>query len=121
MIEKLQKSRIKSRDDNNTADVVLGGLMPSMFDIQEFYGYSILPGGSNSHNYHLGNYFVMWFLMKNRYGKSGIPFALFMNGMSGTFEDLPYATEENEFALEEFDDERLRLETANAWYCPTNP
>ena len=100
------------------ADVVLGGLMPSMFDISEFYGYSILPGAGNSRDYYFGNYLVMWFLMKNRYGKSGIPFALFMNGMAGTFTDLPRATEENEFTLESMSEERTRLETINEWYCP---
>jgi hypothetical protein len=100
------------------ADVVLGGLMPSMFDIADFYGYSILPGAGNSRDYYFGNYFVMWFLMKNRYGRSGLPFALFMNGMSGTFTDLPKPTDENEFTLESIAEERTRLEKINEWYCP---
>lgn len=100
------------------ADIVFGLLKPSQFDIAEFYGYSILIGKDNNRNYAFGDNFLAVFLMKNRYGASGILFPLFMDGMSGVFKDLPPSTGDYEFELETAAEECLQLNQINEWFSP---
>jgi len=100
------------------ADIVFGLLKPSQFDIAEFYGYSILPGKDNNASYYFGDNFLAVFLMKNRYGASGILFPLFMDGMSGVFKDLSPSTGDYDFELESAAEECLQLTKINEWYSP---
>jgi hypothetical protein len=100
------------------ADIVIGMINPSFFDIEEFYGYSILPG-KGVHQYTLGEFFVMCFIMKNRYGTTNVPIPLLMNGMVGTFFDLPHP--DNTFELEEFGEYTINLRKICQSFSPQNP
>jgi hypothetical protein len=98
------------------ADIVIGMINPSFFDISEFYGYAILPGGKEGSMYYLGEFFVMAFIMKNRYGMANIPVPLLMNGMCGTFYDLPNPTED--FELEEAGEYVIKLRAICQSFSP---
>lgn len=67
------------------ADHVLGIVKPSKFDLKDFDGFpTAIPelGG-------LGDCLVVLYDIKNRYGRTDVYWPLFMNGVCGTFEDLP--------------------------------
>lgn len=101
------------------ADIVIGMINPSFFDISEFYGYSILPGGKEGHMYYLGEFFVMAFIMKNRYGMTNVPIPMLMHGMCGTFYDLP--NPDANFELEEIGEYTLKLRDICQSFSPKNP
>lgn len=64
------------------ADVIMGNVSPSSYQIKQFFGY-------DCNNDTLGNFFLMTFLMKNRGGQPHAMFPLFVNPASGLFYDLP--------------------------------
>ena len=98
------------------ADIVFGLLNPSFFDIEEFYGYHILPGDTDRGSYYLGEFFIMCFIMKNRYGQTNLQIPLFMNGMTGTFYDLP--SPDATIELEFWGEETLNLREICQSFCP---
>ena len=99
------------------ADIVFGLLNPSFFDIEEFYGYSILPSETDdTQYYYLGEFFVMAFVMKNRYGQTNLQIPLFMNGMTGVFYDLP--SPDNSLELELWGEHTLNLREICQSFCP---
>lgn len=98
------------------ADIVFGLLNPSFFDISEFYGYSVLPSPNNSQNYSLGEFFIMAFIMKNRYGQSNIQIPQFMNGMIGLFYDLP--SPDQDFILENFQEMAETIRARSSHFTP---
>lgn len=87
------------------ADVVIGLIKPSFFDLERYYDYPVQAGGSSLIG--LGDNFVAAFLMKNRYGTANKMMPLFMNGISKRFYDLPL--DPNSFEVEEFTEETTRL------------
>lgn len=100
------------------ADIVFGLLNPSFFDIEEFYGYSVIQTEASMHPYALGEFFVMAFIMKNRYGQTNLQIPLFMNGMTGVFYDLP--TPDDTISLEFWGEETTNLREICQSFCPPN-
>jgi hypothetical protein len=69
----------------NDADYVEAYVAPNKFGLTEYMMFkcvSVADGG-------LGTYFVMQYLMKNKYGQDQKKCPLFMNPVSGVFYDLP--------------------------------
>lgn len=63
------------------ADVVMGLIKPSTFDLAYYGGYSLIGG--------LGDYFIANHLLKNRYGQSDRMVPMFINYLTGVLEDMP--------------------------------
>ena len=64
------------------ADVVFGGAKPQS-QMEEFMGYNLSKQDG------LGDCFIAWYIMKNRYGTANRLIPLFMDGISGMIYDLP--------------------------------
>jgi hypothetical protein len=67
------------------ADVVIGLVKPSDFELSEFQGYDLSPTKQGG----LGGYFLVMYLMKHRQGPSDKKFAIFINYVAGMCYDLP--------------------------------
>lgn len=92
----IQPQRLDFGDSKYTfrdADVVLGGVQPKNYDVEDYRGYKCTPE-------YLDNNFIAWYLMKNRYGAPAKWFPMWMNGLVGTFEHLP--PPDNMFEMETF-------------------
>lgn len=74
-----------SKTTYRDADVVIGLVKPSMFELSEYQGYDL----SNPKDGGLGGYFLAMYLMKNRYGPADKKFAIFLNPIAGISYDLP--------------------------------
>lgn len=81
------------------ADVVYGLVNPYSFELETYFGYEVEDFKGNLIGVHL---------MKNRYGKANRLFPLFMNGVVGTFEDMPNTS--NLIALETFQNKAAKIE-----------
>lgn len=90
------------------ADVVLGLVSPVMFDVETYRKYDIKR---------LMEYFLACHIMKNRYGPASRMMPLFMNRISGVFEELPQDPL-NEFAMEPFYNRVNDLENSNQLFSP---
>lgn len=80
-----------SRSTYQDADVVLGLVKPMSFELPEYARFNCEPtelGG-------FGEYFVVGFVMKNRYGAADGKCPLFVNPVSGIFYDLPQGFDED--------------------------
>jgi hypothetical protein len=62
------------------ADLVLGLIKPVQYSLKTFYGYNLDL---------IGQYFIVSFIMKNRYGPADRWIPLFMNPLAGIFYDVP--------------------------------
>ncbi len=74
------------------AEVVIGLVKPMQFELPMYEDFNCEPtelGG-------FGEYFVVGFVMKNRYGAADKKFPLFVNPVSGIFYDLPLGFGEEE-------------------------
>lgn len=100
-------SRYTFRD----ANVVLGLIKPSIYDIPSYHNYDITK---------LDEYFIAMHLMKNRHGASQRMLPLFLNAASGVSEDLPL-TPQVEIAMEPYYEQAQKLEQICRLYSPKNP
>jgi replicative DNA helicase len=62
------------------ADLVLGLVKPYAFSMQTFHGFPLQD---------IGQYFIVMYLMKNRYGPADRVFPLYINPIAGMFWDMP--------------------------------
>lgn len=67
------------------AEVVIALVKPMQFELPEYFGFNCEPTEMGG----FGEYFVVGFIMKNRYGAADKKFPLFVNPVSGIFYDLP--------------------------------
>lgn len=92
------------------ADVVLGGVKPQK-DMQSFHGYNLDSGEG------LGDYFVAWYLMKNRYGPANRMLPLFLDPIAGVAYDLPLEPN-NPLAMQDWYDRTNKIEQICQMYSP---
>lgn len=97
-------SRYTFRD----ADVVLGAVKPYQFDVAEFKKYDVTK---------LKGYFIMLYLMKNRYGHSDRQLPIFLNPIAGIPQDLPL-TPSLDLAMQPFYDQAAALEKVHQLFLP---
>lgn len=90
------------------ADVVIGGICPGR-DLNNLDGYDL---GHNK----LGLTMVLLFIMKNRYGRAGKYSPVFIDGITGTFMDLPYPA--NPLTDEAFYNEAQQIEKVCQAFSP---
>lgn len=90
------------------ADVVIGGICPGK-DLNECIGYDL-----STHK--MGLYMILLFIMKNRCGKAGKFSPVFMDGVTGTFMDLPYPA--NPLTDEAFYNEAQQIEKVCQAFSP---
>lgn len=105
-------SRLDFGDSKATyrdADVILGGVKPQN-EMSDFIGYNIGPDG-------LGDYFVPWYLMKNRYGPANRMVPLFLDPIVGQPFDLPLDPT-NLFAMQDWIDKAQKLEQICQTFSP---
>jgi hypothetical protein len=69
----------------NDADYVEAFVVPNKFGLNEYMMYKCTPSSDDG----LGTYFVMQYLMKNKFGQDQRRCPLFMNPVSGMYYDLP--------------------------------
>lgn len=84
-VASIAPTRLDFGDSKSTyrdADVVIGAICPGR-DIPECIGYDLAPDK-------LGQYLILLFIMKNRYGKSGKFSPVFMDPITGIFADISY-------------------------------
>lgn len=89
----LSPQRLDFGDSKTTyrdADVVIGYVKPSEFELSDFEGYNLAPTREGG----LGGFFIIQYLMKNRYGPAAKRLPLFLNPIAGTCYDLPQKYEE---------------------------
>jgi hypothetical protein len=67
------------------ADVVMGLIKPHLFDLPSFFGINTEKVGHGG----FGDYMIAQCLLKNRYGPFNKICPLFVNPISGVFEDIP--------------------------------
>jgi hypothetical protein len=67
------------------AEVVIALVKPMQFELPEYFGFNCEPAEMGG----FGEYFVVGFIMKNRYGAPDRKFPVFVNPVSGIFYDLP--------------------------------
>lgn len=92
------------------ADVVFGLVAPVMFGVKTYWKYSIEK---------LMEYFLALHIMKNRYGPASRMMPLFMNRISGVFEELPNDPL-NELAMEPYYNHVNKLENICQSFSPKN-
>lgn len=97
-------SRYTFRD----ANVVLGLIKPSIYDIPTYHKYDIKKLGPN---------FIAMHLMKNRHGVSQRMLPIFLNGMAGVAEDLPLSPT-LDLAMQPYYDMAYKLEKTAELYRP---
>lgn len=100
-VDAIAPQRIDFGDSKATyrdADVVLGGTKPSTLDFENFKGYMILSKDNLDGLAPLGDYFIAWYLMKNRYGAANRCFPIFLDPIAGCVYDLPLEPN-NPFAM----------------------
>lgn len=90
------------------ADVVFGLVSPVMFDVKTYKKYDIEK---------FMEYFLACHIMKNRYGPASRMIPLFMNRVSGVFEELPQDPL-NELAMEPFYNNVNKLESTCQLFSP---
>ena len=75
----------ESRSTYQDAEVVIGLVKPMKFELPEYFGFNCQPTQDGG----FGEYFLVLFVMKNRYGAADRKIPLFVNPVSGIFYDLP--------------------------------
>jgi hypothetical protein len=80
------------------ADVVYGLVNPYQFELETYFRYEV----EKFQGYLLGIH-----IMKNRYGTSSVMVPVFLNPLTGIFEQMPKAT--NEIAMERFIDKASKI------------
>lgn len=94
------------------ADVVMGGTKPQR-EMSMFMGYNIGHPDSDG----LGEYFVAWYVMKNRYGPANRMIPMFLDPIVGIPYDLPLEPN-NPMAMQEWIDRAIKLEQICKTYSP---
>lgn len=100
-------SRYTFRD----ANIVLGVIKPAIYDIPKYYNYDISK---------LKGWMVGVHLMKNRHGSSQRMLPVFLNGLVGVAEDLPFDATVD-LAMEPYYEQAFKLEQICQLYSPKNP
>lgn len=96
-----------SRYTYRDANVVFGAIKPAIYDVDNYYGYSVKE---------LKEYFVMLHLMKNRDGADHKALPLFIDPIAGFVKALPVPP--MEIAMEDFLKEVTRLDKAVQFFTP---
>lgn len=99
-----------SKTTYRDADVVFGMVKPSEFEIAQYQGYDLSAPKDGG----LGGYFLILYLMKNRYGPSDKKFALFINYVAGICYDLPQEFDK----IQPWYDKALQLDQLCLQYSP---
>lgn len=97
-------SRYTFRD----ANIVLGLIKPSIYEIPTYYKYDVTK---------LDQYFVAMHLMKNRHGISQRMMPVFLDGLTGVMEDLPL-TPTVELVMQPYYDRAVALEQISRSFKP---
>lgn len=92
------------------ADVVFGAVKPQK-DMDSFMNYNLSKFEG------LGDCFVAWYLMKNRYGPSNRILPLFLDGVTGVAYDLP-TQPLNHFVMQEWYEKANEIETLCQVFSP---
>jgi len=79
-----------SKTTYRDADVVIGMVKPTGFDIDTYLGYDLSPPDQGG----LGGFFAAMYLMKNRQGQGDKMFPLFINPVAGNCYDLTIVGQE---------------------------
>jgi hypothetical protein len=74
-----------SKATYNDCDYCIGMVRPLDFDLEEFLGFNCSTASQGG----LGDYFIMLYVMKNKFGPSGKMCPIFLNFICGTVYDLP--------------------------------
>lgn len=99
-----------SKTTYRDADVVIGLVKPSEFEVSEYQGFNL----ESPQNGGLGGFFLIMYLMKNRSGSADKKFPLFFNPIAGVCYDMP-----NELsAMEAWYDKAKQLDELCLQYSP---
>lgn len=96
-----------SRYTYRDADVVFGAIKPAMYDVENYYGYSVKE---------LRGYYVMLHLMKNRWGADHKALPMFVNPIAGFVKCLPVPP--IDIAMAPFDQEVAELDRKEQFFTP---
>ena len=93
-VDAIAPQRIDFGDSKATyrdADIVIGLAKPFVLDFEEWKGYILISGEPSDEIAALGNYFILQYVMKNRYGAAQKCIPLFLDPIAGIVYDLPLA------------------------------